>query len=63
MLAFLLIFIQTYITFGLAFRIRVQEGVASHGDGEPFTVQRLNSIPSRIFRAMIGVTILLRPHH
>src|SRR4029077_6842327 len=57
-LAFLLIFIQTYITFGLAFRIGRQEEVAAHGDGEPFTVARLNSILSRI-RAMIWVTILL----
>src|SRR5579862_1760297 len=57
-LAFLLIFIQTYITFGLAFRIGRQEEVAAHGDGEAFTVERLNSTLSRI-RAMIWVTILL----
>ena len=57
-LAFLLIFIQTYITFGLAFRIGRQEEVAAHGDGEPFTVERLNSMLSRI-RAMTWVTILL----
>jgi hypothetical protein len=57
-LAFLLIFIQTYITFGLTFRIGRQEEVAAHGDGEPFTVERLNSMLSRI-RAMIWVTILL----
>lgn len=57
-LAFLLIFIQTYITFGLTFRIGRQEEVAAHGDGEPFTVERLNSILSRT-RAMIWVTILL----
>ncbi len=57
-LAFLLIFIQTYITFGLAFRIGRQEEVAAHGDGEAFTVERLNSMLSRI-RAMIWVTILL----
>src|ERR1700677_3437870 len=57
-LAFLLIFIQTYITFGLAFRIGRQEEVAAHGDGEPFTVERLNSMLSRI-RSMIWVTILL----
>src|ERR1700736_1229670 len=56
-LAFLLIFIQTYITFGLAFRIGRQEEVAAHGDGEPFTVERLNSMLSRV-RAMIWVTIL-----
>jgi uncharacterized membrane protein len=57
-LAFLLIFIQTYITFGLSFRIGRQEEVAAHGDGEPFTVERLNSMLSRI-RAMIWVTIIL----
>jgi len=57
-LAFLLIFIQTYITFGLAFRIGRQEEVAAHGDGEPFTVERLNSMLSRI-RAMIWAIILL----
>jgi len=57
-LAFLLIFIQTYITFGLAFRIGRQEEVAAHGDGEPLTVERLNSMLSRI-RAMTWVTILL----
>lgn len=57
-LAFLLIFIQTYITFGLAFRIGRQEEVAAHGDGEPFTVERLNSILGRL-RAMTWVTILL----
>lgn len=57
-LAFVLIFIQTYITFGLAFRIGRQEEVAAHGDGEPFTVERIDSMLSRI-RAMIWVTILL----
>jgi uncharacterized membrane protein len=57
-LAFLLIFIQTYITFGLSFRIGRQEEVAAHGDGEPFTVERVNSMLSRI-RAMIWVTIIL----
>jgi len=57
-LAFLLIFIQTYITFGLAFRIGRQEEVAAHGDGEAFTVERLNSMLSRI-RSMIWFTILL----
>src|SRR5882672_6391302 len=57
-LAFILIFIQTYITFGLAFRIGRQEEVAAHGDGEPFTVAQINSMLSRI-RAMIWVTILL----
>jgi uncharacterized membrane protein len=58
MLAFLLIFIQTYITFGLSFRIGRQEEVAAHGDGEPFTVERLNSMLARI-RTMTWVTILL----
>ncbi|HVN64207.1 MAG TPA: hypothetical protein VMT58_06190 [Candidatus Binataceae bacterium] len=57
-LAFLLIFIQTYITFGLAFRIGRQEEVAAHGDGEPFTVEKVNSMLSRI-RAMAWVTIAL----
>jgi len=57
-LAFLLIFIQTYITFGLAFRIGRQEEVAAHGDGEAFTVQQVNSMLRRI-RAMVWVTILL----
>ena len=37
---FLLIFIQTYVTFGLAFRIGRQEEVAAHGDGPPFTVEK-----------------------
>ena len=57
-LAFLLIFIQTYITFGLSFRIGRQEEVAAHGDGEPFTVAQLDSMLSRI-RAMTWITILL----
>lgn len=57
-LAFLLIFIQTYITFGLAFRIGRQEEVAAHGDGEAFTVQQVNSMLRRI-RAMVWFTILL----
>jgi len=57
-LAFLLIFIQTYITFGLAFRIGRQEEVAAHGDGEPFSVEPLTLKQSRI-RSMIWVTILL----
>jgi len=51
-LAFLLIFIQTYITFGLAFRIGRQEEVAAHGDGDAFTVEQLNSMLRRI-RAMV----------
>jgi hypothetical protein len=58
LLAFLLIFIQTYITFGLAFRIGRQEEVAAHGDGERFTVAQVDSMLSRI-RAMTWVTILL----
>src|ERR1700746_2755815 len=58
LLAFLLIFIQTYITFGLAFRIGRQEEVAAHGDGEAFTVEQLNSMLRRI-RAMSWVTIIL----
>ncbi|HVA76582.1 MAG TPA: hypothetical protein VNF27_01735 [Candidatus Binataceae bacterium] len=57
-LAFLLIFIQTYITFGLAFRIGRQEEVAAHGDGPAFSVAQLNSMLKRI-RAMIWVTIVL----
>ena len=46
------------LKLGLAFRIGRQEEVAAHGDGEPFTVERLNSMLSRI-RSMIWVTILL----
>src|SRR5271156_6107221 len=57
-LAFLLIFIQTYITFGLAFRIGRQEEVAAHGDGEAFTIERVNSMLRRI-RAMAWLTIVL----
>jgi uncharacterized membrane protein len=57
-LAFLLIFIQTYITFGLAFRIGRQEEVAAHGDGMPFTVEQINSMLWRI-RAMCWTTIIL----
>jgi uncharacterized membrane protein len=57
-LAFLLIFIQTYITFGLAFRIGRQEEVAAHGDGEAFTVEQINSMLRRI-RAMAWFTIVL----
>ncbi len=57
-LAFVLIFIQTYITFGLAFRIGRQEEVAAHGDGEAFTVEQLNSMLRRI-RAMVWFTIVL----
>jgi uncharacterized membrane protein len=57
-LAFLVIFIQTYITFGLAFRIGRQEEVAAHGDGPRFTTEQLDSILKRI-RAMVWVTIVL----
>jgi uncharacterized membrane protein len=57
-LAFVLIFIQTYITFGLAFRIGRQEEVAAHGDGEAFTVEQVNSMLRRI-RAMAWFTIVL----
>jgi uncharacterized membrane protein len=57
-LAFVLIFIQTYITFGLAFRIGRQEEVAAHGDGEAFTVEQINSMLRRI-RAMAWFTIVL----
>src|ERR1700687_2396679 len=58
LLAFLLIFIQTYITFGLAFRIGRQEEVAAHGDGDPFTVEQVDSMLRRI-RAMAWFTIVL----
>ncbi len=58
LLAFILIFIQTWMTFGLTFRIGRQEEVAAHGDGEPFTVEQVNSILSRV-RAMTWVTIVL----
>jgi len=57
-LAFVLIFIQTYVTFGLAFRIGRQEEVAAHGDGEAFTVEQVNSMLRRI-RAMAWFTIVL----
>lgn len=57
-LAFVLIFIQTYITFGLAFRIGRQEEVAAHGDGEPFSAAQIDSMLRRI-RAMAWVTIVL----
>lgn len=57
-LAFLLIFIQTYVTFGLAFRIGRQEEVAAHGDGPPFTIEKVNSMLARI-RAMTWVNIVL----
>jgi uncharacterized membrane protein len=57
-LAFLLIFVQTYITFGLAFRIGRQEEVAAHGDGEAFTVEQIDSMLRRI-RAMAWLTIVL----
>ena len=57
-LAFLLIFIQTYITFGLAFRIGRQEEVAAHGDGPAFTAEQIDSMLGRI-RAMCWTTIIL----
>ncbi|MGO9605338.1 MAG: hypothetical protein ACLQAT_18435 [Candidatus Binataceae bacterium] len=57
-LAFLIIFIQTYICLGLAFRIGRQEEIAAHGDGEAFTVAQIDSMLARI-RAMVWVTIVL----
>jgi uncharacterized membrane protein len=57
-LAFLLIFLQTYITFGLAFRIGRQEEVAAHGDGPAFSVEQIDSMLRRI-RAMCWATIIL----
>jgi uncharacterized membrane protein len=57
-LAFLLIFLQTYITFGLAFRIGRQEEIAAHGDGPAFTVAQVDSMLRRI-RAMTWITIVL----
>ena len=57
-LAFLIIFLQTYICLGLAFRIGRQEEIAAHGDGPAFTVDQVNSILARI-RAMVWVTIVL----
>lgn len=58
LLAFVVIFLQTYITFGLAFRIGRQEEIAAHGDGEPFTVEQVNRMLRRI-RSMTWVTIVL----
>jgi len=58
LLAFVLIFLQTYITFGLAFRIGRQEEVAAHGDGPPFTVEQVNRILKRI-RSIAWLTIAL----
>jgi uncharacterized membrane protein len=57
-LAFLIIFLQVYVSLGLAFRIGRQEEIAAHGDGAPFTVEQVNSILARI-RAMVWVTIVL----
>ncbi len=57
-LAFLIIFLQTYICLGLAFRIGRQEEIAAHGDGPPFTVEQIDSMLMRI-RAMVWVTIVL----
>jgi len=58
LLAFVLIFLQTYITFGLAFRIGRQEEVAAHGDGPPLTVEQVNRILKRI-RSIAWLTIAL----
>jgi len=58
LLAFVLIFLQTYITFGLAFRIGRQEEVAAHGDGPPFTVEQVNRMLKRI-RSIAWLTIVL----
>jgi uncharacterized membrane protein len=57
-LAFAVIFVQTYITFGLAFRIARQEDIAAHGDGEPFPPERIDSMLKRI-RSAAWVTIVL----
>ncbi len=57
-LAFLLIFLQTYIAFGLAFRIGRQEEIAAHGDGPSFTVAQVDSILARI-RVLTWATIVL----
>jgi uncharacterized membrane protein len=57
-LAFLIIFLQTYICLGLAFRIGRQEEIAAHGDGPAFTVDQINSMLSRI-RMMVWITIVL----
>src|SRR5712692_3546180 len=56
--AFALIFVQTYLNFGLAFRITRQEEVAAHGDGEPFSVEKLDGMLRRI-RTVGWVTIIL----
>ena len=57
-LAFLIIFLQTYICLGLAFRIGRQEEIAAHGDGPAFTVDQINSMLSRIWM-MVWITIVL----
>ncbi|HXW83158.1 MAG TPA: hypothetical protein VEJ86_02040 [Candidatus Binataceae bacterium] len=57
-LAFLLIFLQTYLTFGLAFRLGRQEEVAAHGDGPAFTVEQVDAMLRRI-RAVTWITIAL----
>ncbi len=57
-LVFVLVFIQTYVTFGLAFRIGRQEEVAAHGDGPAFTVEKIDRMLGRI-RSMTWVTIIL----
>jgi uncharacterized membrane protein len=58
LLVFLLVFIQTYVTFGLTFRIGRQEEIAAHGDGQPFTIEKVNSMLKRV-RAMTWATIIL----
>lgn len=58
LLVFMVIFLQTYITFGLAFRIGRQQEIAAHGDGEPLTIEQVNRMLRRI-RSMTWVTIVL----
>jgi len=58
LLAFVVIFLQTYLTFGLAFRIARQEEVAAHGDGDAFTTEQVDSMLRRI-RSVTWITILL----
>jgi uncharacterized membrane protein len=58
LLAFVVIFLQTYITFGLAFRIARQEEVAAHGDGDAFSREQVDSMLRRI-RSVTWITILL----
>src|SRR5436305_3091084 len=58
LLAFLVIFIQTYIAMGLVYRIGRQEEVAAHGDGPAFTVEQVDRILLQA-RRMAWVTIIL----